>query len=260
MKRASVTTLIDRLAEINFRWRALLSVLDAGIFSRLYIWLIIVPWFAQFSEKFPSSIDIKPFDSEPIVSITLSLPFSWYVLYFSGISFVIARVIFIYYCPKFLREYENAGDARSKGLTIQYVMNETRDFLANYYRKPRNVSDEEFSRLSDILQQYRIDDLQLVMMKEMQTALGGQLRELLENVVLHESERSSDYYTLGSFTSPLTIEKEQLFKHSFWDLHRFQDAAFPRARLASTFFVALGSALFFFVAFQGLLFVLKQLL
>lgn len=255
--------LIEKLQgrdELAFSWRTLYLVLEARVFANLYIWLLIVPWLVNLTSHLPPTVSLTPFNSSPAINLQLSLPFSWYVLYFSGVSFVLARLVYLYFCPRFLRQFDNAGDAKSHGLTVQYIGNESRDFLVSYFRKPARVSDAELDRLADIFQRYYIDDAKISVFRSMKIPIGPSIRDALERVVVKESPSSPSHYTISEYGPIGTVEKEQFFKQIFWDLHRFQDFAYPVARGVCTFLIAVGSILFAAVAVQGLVYVLKQIL
>jgi len=227
------------------------------ILCDLYIWLLIVPTVAKIFEEFPASVKIAPFNSSPILDLSLELPFSWVILYAAALMFVIARLLYVFFCPRFLREYASAGEAQIRGLTVQYIASEARDFLRAYFRKGFPLIQVEKDNLNDILEQYRVDSTRLIIMMELNRPIGSELAELLERKVLNEDSRRPDRYRIEGNGGDLVIEKDQFFKHVFWDLTRFQDASFPIARAICSLLVVFGSNAVLYVALEGALFVMQ---
>jgi hypothetical protein len=243
-----------------FQWRTLLTILDSRLFSTMYIWLLIVPSAAKFLQKAPERVKVQPFGSQPLVELSLELPFSWVVLYAAAAVFVSARLIYVLFCPKFIRDYSNAGEAQVRGLTVQYIASELRDFMRNYFRRSIPLTNTENDNLEDILAQYRIDSSHLIMMRQLSTPIGEELSEQLERKLITEDSARPDRYRVEGNGGLLIVEKEQFFKHVFWDLHRFQDTSYPIARAVCSLLVVVGAICICYVAIEGAMFVVEVVL
>jgi hypothetical protein len=248
---------VRNVSDRAFHWRTLLTILDSRFFSTMYIWLLIVPSAAKFLEEVPERVRVQPFGSQPLLELSLELPFSWVVLYAAAVFFVVARFLYVVVCPDFIREYSNAGEAQIRGLTVQYIASELRDFMRTYFRKSIPLTDAESDNLEDILAQYRIESSHLLMMRQLNAPIGKELSELFERKMISEDSARSDRYRVEGNGGILIIEKEQFFKHVFWDLHRFQDASYPVARAVCSLLVVIGAICVVYVTIEGAVFVMN---
>jgi len=98
-----ISILKDSLA-----WRQLRKLAELSFVKSSYAWVFVVPVIAkllsQIEEKF---IDLRVFGY--VLSVPTQLPFSWTVLYFSGLSFLVAYVIYLARAPRLIKEYDSVN-------------------------------------------------------------------------------------------------------------------------------------------------------
>lgn len=104
-----------------FTWAQLRRFQDHKLFTSMYVWLLIVPIFAKISEKMSEQASVSIFGVS--LQLSLSLPFSWQIFYFSAISIVIANVIFQIYCPDIVKDHPNFAHFKSEGKELQALDN-----------------------------------------------------------------------------------------------------------------------------------------
>lgn len=101
-------------------WSFLKTVQTNKIVSSTYVWLVIVPVFA----KAFSAIESVKFEMSGVYyTIDLTLPFSWVIFFFSSLCFVIGNVIYVFSCSEFIKNYNDYGDFKSKGILISDLDN-----------------------------------------------------------------------------------------------------------------------------------------
>lgn len=245
------------LMEWSFAWRTLYKLLEARIFSTLPLWIILIPWAQHATEGFPNSVNLSQFGFDPPLPVDLSLPFSLKCLYYSAIAMFAARLIYSWRCPTFLRSFQSAGHAASEGVTVQYIVSEARDFLGLYYKRRRYISKNEYSNLDRLLKQYRFDSLGTLLAKLLDLPLAPELERAFSNIEikiepLDNNTQPSSLYKVSNDGRALVIDREQLLKHVYWDLIRFQDSSGPLSRMACSLLVLVGIGLLLFVIVQGL--------
>lgn len=108
-----LNTMISRIEKFA-DWSNLKKIRDEMKFIKsIYIWLIIVPIFSKALSKVNETLSLEIFDHTFV--IVFKLPFSWKVFFFSALSFVIGNVIYMFQCPKIIKEnldysmFKNSG-------------------------------------------------------------------------------------------------------------------------------------------------------
>lgn len=132
----------------GIRWSTLKAILDNKIVASTYVWIILLPIIMNATSKLPRNINIFPWGSVDPVTISLEIPVNWYSLYFSALIFALARILYIYKCPEFLRKYSSASDATSKGITAEIVWDKICDHARLY--NIRTLKDESEEKKSII--------------------------------------------------------------------------------------------------------------
>lgn len=94
-------------------WIILKSWANNSVIRSSMIWLAIVPVAIVILQKADNSFQIL--GTNPQLTINLSLPFSWIVLYFAGIFGFVGRVILLYFCPNCIRDYPTFSEFIDRG-------------------------------------------------------------------------------------------------------------------------------------------------
>lgn len=78
-----------------------------------YIWLVLVPIFARALEHVASPVRVSIFGAEHLINI--SLPFSWFLFFFSALAFASGSLLYKIYCPAIISEFSNFREYMDSG-------------------------------------------------------------------------------------------------------------------------------------------------
>jgi hypothetical protein len=104
-------------------WISLRKLGNNKIVQSAWIWSAIVPITAKLFEKVQSSVNMKIFDSS--FELNLHLPFSWKILFFVSVSFMVANILYKYRCPALLQETDTFRDfegQKRSGLELDSIL------------------------------------------------------------------------------------------------------------------------------------------
>ncbi len=102
-----------------YYWSNLKKTQDLKIFQSMYVWLLIVPIFAKLFEHIRESTTIVLFSST--FTISLTLPFSWKVFYFSSLCIVFANVLYQVFCPTIIKDHVNYSHFKAEGKGVRQL-------------------------------------------------------------------------------------------------------------------------------------------
>jgi len=97
-------------------WTALSGIGRIRVFRSSYFFFVAIPIAARFLRAIDPNIEIHIFGD--IFHFSLALPFSWKILYFSSLFFVISISIYWLFCPNLIkdfrdfREFQEAGNSQ----------------------------------------------------------------------------------------------------------------------------------------------------
>ena len=97
--------------------------------------------FAKLLSKLPNEISFKPIDK--IYTITLELPFNWQLLWISSLLFVIAYILYLIYCPQFIKTYSSFKDYKLHYHSPRWLSWAAKDIVSD-----KNEIDKFFERLN----------------------------------------------------------------------------------------------------------------
>ena len=84
-------------------WQFLNQIRLADSLKLYWVFTVIVPIFAFAVSQFPESIEVTVLGQS--LSIRLSFPFTWSVMYFAGVSFAIGGSILQLNCPRLIQDF-----------------------------------------------------------------------------------------------------------------------------------------------------------
>jgi len=231
-------------------WRAISRILGNRVLGRLYIWLFLVPILVYFLKDFPEEIVTSLFGKE--FSVRLELPFSWVLLYFGGLMFASAQIVFAIFCPVFINDYKHAGDADEKGITAQKI----REIAINYFRLRSSFSRREIHLLKKFVASWGVD-IELFFDESDDFSPNGKAiaKRLSEARLVVDADRPG-FYRFETWRSDKGIDRLQFIKLTFQQLDRFLNSTgvFPRIYICLCLFF---SSIFLFIPFvQGFVTVL----
>ena len=240
-------------------WRSLRPIIDNKFVSRVFIWLFLLPVSANVASKFPDQT-ILFFDANgEAVILGLTLPFTWYILYLAAVSFSISRLVFLKFCPSFVKSYYSAGDAISKGVTAQMYSSDLGDEVIAHIGSKGDLSDLERDSINRFLRQLDLNPSNAIYffnhtMKKSEFA--PKFRKCLARVKLTESHQKPGYYLFENRSHNILVNREQLLKHLWWDLDRVLKQTHLSARVICALFAYFGYALLFLVFAQSAIWVI----
>ncbi len=129
--------LIDNISD-SYRWSLINKIGKLKSIRSSYIWILIVPILSKILLKIKDEVEITLFGTT--WELSLSLPFSWKVFYFSAIAFSLANLLYFIFCPKFITKFQNFGEYKDKG----YTETALKEFFVKLYgikRVHTNIAD-----------------------------------------------------------------------------------------------------------------------
>ncbi len=94
-------------------WPSLNRMGHSRILRSSYLWLFAVPFLALILAKTGPGIHVPLGKSE--LTITLGLPFSWKMFYFSSVAFALASLLYSTLCPAIIRDYPSFAEFNAEG-------------------------------------------------------------------------------------------------------------------------------------------------
>lgn len=254
------------------KWLELKSILENKAIKTSYTWIFLIPIIVRITSGFPEKLLIGGLSLDPGLELHLSLPFKWYLLYFSALFFGASYLVFLFFAPEFLRNYSNPGQAVSDGLTVQYVRDKAADFLKSDYRHLPGQNTAEGDLIIRIMQQYRARWISEYThwSKNKSVITGGEkLAEAVLSSELRESFEKPGFYVLPApekilrwseekYNIEISIQKSVFFQHVCWDLLNLQNISRNYWRILSTILFLLGTVCMSFVFIENILFVLSS--
>lgn len=86
-------------------WSSLYSIGHSKLVQSSLIWVFIVPIAAKILHEIDSIVYLEVFSYT--FKLNLELPFSWVTLYFSALFFAMGSLLYIFFCPKLIKDYLN---------------------------------------------------------------------------------------------------------------------------------------------------------
>ena len=138
-------------------WSGLRRLGKSRLLRTSYFWLVFVPLLANLFLKIGPEIHIPLWKNE--IVLTLTLPFSWQMFYFSSVGFAIASAIYSLACPNIVSSYEKYSEFADEGKGADQIraalwhvlkskgrteaLDIAHDFLARYCGAEPTVMDDE---------------------------------------------------------------------------------------------------------------------
>jgi hypothetical protein len=96
----------------------------------MYIWVFVVPVVAKFLSPVKDILVLNIFGE--VFKVNIDLPFSWNVMFFSSLLFMIGEIIFNIFCPKLLLDHENYTEFKESGKGVQQLADYSLDVNDQY--------------------------------------------------------------------------------------------------------------------------------
>jgi hypothetical protein len=101
-------------------WDSLRAFGESKVLRTAYVWVVIVPILSKALDAAPAAMKIPI--GEPPLMISLKLPFSWEIFYFSSLFIAAAELVYRLECPPIVRRYKTFAEyTESGGGSLQII-------------------------------------------------------------------------------------------------------------------------------------------
>ena len=116
------------------RWSALNRMGRSRLLRTAYFWLFAVPMLARLLYKVGPEVEIPLWSTT--ITLNLSLPFSWKLLFYSSVGFALGSFAYSMRCPAIIRDYDRFSDFVEQGKGGTQI---TKMFMLLLLRRPIGV-------------------------------------------------------------------------------------------------------------------------
>ena len=122
---------LQRLMNIVPRWQMLNAISRIRIFQSSYYFFFLVPIAARLIRKIGPELEMNLFGA--VFHVSLGLPFSWKVFYFSSFFFVVAISIYWVSCPQIIKGFRNFREFQEEGRGQETIKNAFLKYLESLH-------------------------------------------------------------------------------------------------------------------------------
>jgi len=105
LARHSVEKMSESPRGVTWTWDTIKGFGQAKVLRASFIFLFLVPIFANLLSNLPEEITVPLFDKT--LAIPLLLPFSWFLLFISSLFASVGNVIYSAFCPTLIKEFKD---------------------------------------------------------------------------------------------------------------------------------------------------------
>lgn len=120
---------------IALPWSRLRWFGSSRVIQTSYLWLFAVPALAKLLEALESPVVMEALG--PGWVLTLELPFSWKVFYFSALAFAVGTITYHLRCPRLIRDHSDLGDFGRQGKSLAELWHYAAEVGVEADRDPR---------------------------------------------------------------------------------------------------------------------------
>lgn len=209
-------------------WTSLSSLGRIRIFQSSYLFFVLVPIIARLLYKLPEDVEIRSLGA--VFRISLALPFSWTMFYFSSVFFVIATSLYYVFCPQIIKDFRSFRAFQEEGRSQEAIKRLLLDSLFIVWSPtPAWV----ITRYNEFVEQYCSGSPYEGPITTKTTDLIGYLNDHLRSIKL----------------------KEDAIADAFWHIRHLPDRTRAMAREGCLFAYLFGFALLLFVVAQNFMYV-----
>jgi hypothetical protein len=104
-----------------FSWQGLRRFGSSKIVKSSYYWIFLIPLFSKVATQLhPVLLNIPGFGQ----TADFSLPFSWFLLYFSALSFALASLLYDIFCPRIISTFKDFREFLDSGYESLFLVDE----------------------------------------------------------------------------------------------------------------------------------------
>ena len=110
-----------RWRDLDSHWQSLSGWFNPTV-TRLFIsWFALTPIFIKVVGELPEKIVITNFGEVPITLLP-TLPFSWKAFWVASFLYAIAFAIYIFKCPRFIKDYRHYDHYKQRGHSPRWLV------------------------------------------------------------------------------------------------------------------------------------------
>lgn len=95
------------------QWSTLNGISQSKPVKSVALWFVIVPIVAKLLHTVERYQELNVFGLT--ISLDMSLPFQWHVLFYSSCFFLTSSILYQFFCPNFIKKYEDYKDFNDRG-------------------------------------------------------------------------------------------------------------------------------------------------
>lgn len=221
-----------------------------------YYWIILLPILVKIVSPLNKNLTFQILNES--ISLSISLPFSWKVLFLASIFFSAGNLLFNRFCPNLIKSYNSPIEYEDEGKTNSTLRSELigliRQENPTYLASGNSARNSKFSGF--ILRNFHEKKV-----------VSKQIAENVFNDVIEGTERI--YSAFSDFSSGKSHEKNKWLeskyfiadlKSSFWELKSILKNDLYWMRLFITIFYAIALGLTLLLIIQNIIFVMNFIL
>jgi hypothetical protein len=222
-------------------------------FVKLFIsWFAIVPIAIAFLNRIPSVILIST-TGQKAFEIQTKLPFSWVILWVASLLFSAAAVLFVLFCPYFIRRHDTFAKYKELGHSPRYIVWEI-----HYHLKPWFFGKKY--DLSRPLRKRLIDKSLAVPSK----ATGNIIPNGEVSVVVPGAQATTLYFKDGGtiyevYSKQAPPQGDTRENDLFWELFGFLAKRWPAVRTTIKWLIRASMLLVAFVVLENIWFAVRYI-
>jgi uncharacterized protein YlbG (UPF0298 family) len=255
------------LRKPHTHWQAYKNLFQITVFRYLVTWFALVPFVAKLFVNIPRNFKVDFLHTSIEYSFNLSLPFNWQLLWYSSLSFVIAYILYIIFCPGFIRKYNSFSDYIAMMHSPRWVIWESK----NIFKKKMDI-DKFYKRISTkkYTEEIELDKFEAIK-KEYNDNKKEHSEEFKSFGVIIEEMQTKLYFMYNNKAYGLgmpvivnnSVDEEQtkiVEKELFWEVFGRYSASFPKVRFLILTLLGISAVLFSIVLIQNIISGLKYLI
>ncbi len=196
-------------------WSMLRSLGNSRMAKATVFWVFFTPVIVNLLSKVGPEITLHLAD-EP-TTLVVELPFSWLLLYFSGISFALALLVFWFRCPGIVKEFGGFGEFQKRGMG--------KDAVIRFVRVAFEGCESEFRKSTLLFYNYYFKQGKRISFIDSKSVISDRLKRM----------------SVGNFSE----------ENMFWTVYHSHDRAFYFSRVLIWFFLFFGYFFLLIVFAQG---------
>lgn len=237
----------------GLRWTTLKSILDNKTVASTYVWILALPILMSVTSKFPLELPVAFGHTDSILIFNLSIPYNWYLMYFSAVCFAAARMVYTVSCPTFLKQYSSPPEAMENGITPSIFKEIVADYLREFQNRSLHPLSDEGICMSALLPTFSIPGTYV--RENFEAKKQGDFSALLDVLAIKELQDRVSYQVANTHPD-FNIEQIGAYETkslnlTIWRFIELQQVSNNLARLIASCVVVVGFILVSIPFLQG---------